>query len=604
MKVTVRIIGLVLASCAFAPAAQAQDQAWLQIEAHPDLSVAEDRARAYETLFRDVTGFATGRGWYLIALGPQSPGAAAGRLFELRQQGTIPPDSFISDGSNHGQRFWPPGALPEPLADPLAEPLAEPLADPLADPLAKPLAEPLADQTTAAEPAPVPEPQPVADPDESPRQARASEAALTRDDRRALQTALKWFGFYSAAIDGAFGPGTRASMADWQTANGFEATGVLTARQRATLVANFQADQAEFGFQTVTEPEAGIEITLPMALVAFDHYEPPFVHFAETAGSGLRIVLISQPGDQASLSGLYDILQTLEGVPPDGERRRDERSFTINARSASVQSYAFAETARGQVKGFMAIWAPADADRMARILPAMQASFRSVGDKSLDPGLVPMDDSARRGLLSGLEVRKPRFSRSGFYVDATGNVLTTLAVVQQCGRLTLDRTTEATVALSDPATGTAILAPAQPLSPPAFARLASALPRIGTDVAVAGYSYEDSLPAPVLTFGALEDIRGLAGETGLRRLTAAVLPGDAGGPVLDTTGAVIGLLLASPDPNRKLPDGVAFAAGAETLAPLLLAAGIAVLAPDTASLTPDALARQALGMTVLVSCWD
>jgi len=578
MTVLMRVFGLVLAL--WGTAAAAQEQAWLQIEAHPDLATAEDRARAYETLFQDVTGFATGRGWYLIALGPQSPEAAAGRLFDLKRQGQIPPDSFISDGANHGQRFWPQGALPAPA--------------------------PQVDASVAVVPEaqPDPEPLPVEEPDETPRQARASEDALNRDDRLALQTALQWFGFYTAAIDGAFGPGTRNSMADWQIANGFEATGVLTTRQRATLVANYQADQAEFGFSTVNEPEAGIEITLPLSLVTFDHYEPPFVHFNEKDGSGLRIILISQPGDQASLSGLFDILQTLEVVPATGERSRTERSFTINAVGADVQSYAYAETARGQVKGFMAIWKPADTARMDRILPAMKASFRSSGDKSLDPGLVPMTDEARRGLLSGLEVRKPRFSRSGFYVDRAGSVLTTITATDQCGRITLDRTTDATVAATDAAMGTALLTPQAPLSPPAFASFAAAPPRIGSEIAVAGYSYEDALPAPVLTFGAMEDVTGLNGETSLRRLSAPVLPGDAGGPVLDGAGNVVGLLLPAQTGARQLPPGVAFAAGAEALSAALTAAGIASTPAATATLTPDALSKRALGMTVLVSCWD
>ena len=573
MTVLMRILGLVLALMT-GTVARAQDAAWLQIEAHPDLATAEDRARAYETLFADVTGFATGRGWYLIALGPQSPEAAAGRLYELKQQGQIPADAFISDGSNHGQRFWPQG---ESIA-------------------------PVPDQTVAVVPEAAPEP--VAEPEETPRQARAGEDALTRDDRQALQTALQWFGYYKSTIDGAFGPGTRNSMAEWQTANGFEPTGVLTTRQRATLVANYQANQAEFGFATVNEPEAGIEITLPMSLVAFDHYEPPFVHFNEKAGSGLRIILISQPGDQASLSGLYDILQTLEVVPADGERSRDERSFTINAGSATVQSYSYAETARGQVKGFMAIWEPEDAARMERILPAMKASFRSSGDKSLDPGLVPMSDETRRGLLSGLEVRKPRFSRSGFFVDANGSVLTTIAATDQCGRITVDRDTDATVRQTDVASGTALLTPAKALSPIAVASFAAALPRIGAEVAVAGYSYEDALPAPVLTFGALEDVKGLNGEAGLRRITAPVLPGDAGGPVLDTAGNVIGMVLPTQTGARQLPDGVTFAAGAEVLQAFLASAGVAVPVSATETLAPRALSDRALGMTVLVSCWD
>ena len=584
MTVLMRIAGLVVALFvglgSLSAPVKAQDQAWLQIEAHPDLAVAQDRARAYQTLFSDVTGFATGRGWYLIALGPQVPAAAAARLVDLKRQGQIPQDAFISDGSNHGQRFWPQGDAVEPA------PVVVP------------------DQTALA-PAPEVVREPVVEPDETPRQARAGEDALSGPDRRALQTALQWFGFYSSAIDGAFGPGTRNSMAAWQAANGFEPTGVLTSRQRSTLVANYQADQAEFGFATVSEPESGIEITLPLSLVAFDHYEPPFVHFNEKDGSGLRIILISQPGDQSSLSGLYDILQTLEVVPANGERSRDVRSFTINASNATVQSYAYAETSKGQVKGFMAIWAPADAARMDRILPVLKASFRSSGDRSLDPGLVPMSDEVRRGLLSGLEVRKPRFSRSGFFVDGSGSVLTTLSVVEQCGRITLDRDTDATVRQTDATLGTALLTPAVPLSPMAVARFAPALPRIGAEVAVAGYSYEDVLPAPVLTFGAIEDVTGLNGEAGLRRIAAPVLPGDAGGPVLDAAGQVIGLLLPTETGARKLPQGVAFAAAADGLLAFLTGAGVVSQAEAaSAALTPDALSRQALGMTVLVSCWD
>ena len=87
-------------------------------------------------------------------------------------------------------------------------------------------------------------------------------------ERKPLQEAIAGYGVYDGAIDGAFGPGTRKSMQAWQEAAGFEATGVLTTKQRGTLLANYQADKAEFGFETITEAEAGIEITLPMGLTA------------------------------------------------------------------------------------------------------------------------------------------------------------------------------------------------------------------------------------------------------------------------------------------------------------------------------------------------
>jgi S1-C subfamily serine protease len=110
----------------------------------------------------------------------------------------------------------------------------------------------------------------------------------------------------------------------------------------------------------------------------------------------------------------------------------------------------------------------------------------------------------------------------------------------------------------------------------------------------------------VLTFGTLEDDKGLNGEAGVLRLAIPVLPGDAGGPVVDANGAVVGMLLPGAANGAKLlPDGVAFAATAQALTQALAAAGVVTSAPSTTGLaTPDALNAQALGMTVLVSCWE
>ncbi|WP_149142600.1 serine protease [Gemmobacter caeruleus] len=582
--------GFVPAALAQTSGTQTRELIWLQIEAQPSLEVARERARAYAALFPDVSGFATD-GWYAIALGPFTDrGAAEARLRQLKADGLVPGDSFIAFDRNYQAAYWPDGNAPRPAA---AAPVATP--DPVPEPAPAP--------ATAPEPA-APEPAPVLA-DESPAEARAAEARLSAAEREQVQTALQWFGHYAARIDGAFGPGTRKSMAAWQAANGLEPTGTLTTMQRDSLVAAYEQAQAELGLQTVTEAEAGIEITLPTALVAFDHYEPPFVHYAAKGDSGVKVILISEPGDQSTLYGLYDVLQTLEIVPLSGERSRAERSFTIDGRSEKVASHAYAELSKGLVKGYILVWNPADDDRMARVLAAMQSSFRSVGDRALDPGLVPMSEEGRRGLLSGLEVRRPALSRSGFYVDANGTVATVAEAVEGCNRITLDLRTEASVIAADTVNGLALLKPAKPLSPPVVADLLTGPARIGQEIAVSGYSYEDKLPAPTLTFGGLEEMKGLNGEAGVARLSLDVLPGDAGGPVLDGAGAVIGMLLPRDDSGaRKLPDSVSYALQAATLAPRLTEAGVTPRASTrSGALAPEDLNRLAEGMTVLVSCW-
>lgn len=566
---------LALALTMLAPAARAQSQSWVQIEAQPSLTEAETRARAWAAVFPDVQGYALGGDWYGIVLGPYDPEAAEARRRQLLAENLIPRDSFLVDGSQFAAQFWPVGAQPQaPAPDLLAAPDAE--IAPL-DPLL---------------------------PDETPEQARASESLLTQAERETLQTALKWFGFYDAAVDGAFGRGTRASMTAWQEANGYEPTGILTTAQRADLTTAYAAEQQAYGFETVTEPESGIEVTLPAALLTFDHYEPPFVHYVATDGSDLRFVLISTPGDQATLAGLYDTLQTLEVMPQTGPRELREQSFTLRGEGAGVIAQAEVSVARGLVKGWMLTWAADDA-RAERILSVIQSSFRHVGDRALDPGLVPLDESARQSLLSGLEVRRPKLSRTGFYVDPQGAVLTTAEAVAQCGRVTLDEVTEATVKLAD-AGGLALLVPAKPLSPPATAAFQMEPDRIGAEVAVSGYSYEDRLSAPVMTFGTLAEAQGLDGQQGVKRLTLTALPGDAGGPVIDGTGAVLGMLLPRVSEGGKvLPKDVAFAVSSQTIAAALAPAGVTVRqAQPTGAMAPQDLARRAADMTVLVSCWE
>lgn len=581
------LIGLWMGPALAQDSGTAQGKAWVQIEAQPNLTTAMDRARAYAALFPQVQGYRLGSGWYGIAIGPMARDAAVAQLKSLLAQNMIPADSYISDGASFGDLFWPVSGQAATTPAVTAPQTPDAIPDP------------------AASVAPAPTP---ALPEETLREAKAGEAALDNTGRQELQTALKWFGFYEGKVDGNIGTGSRASMAAWQSAQGFDPTGVLTTSQRKSLVDGYKADESAYGFQTVTEPEAAIEISLPMAMLSFDRYTPPFVRYGPRDGSGVTAMLISQPGTTASLSGLYDVLQSLDIVPAGGDRALDATSFTIHGKNDKIETLAFAQIVGSNVKGYLLSWDAAKSAEMNRVLPLIQSSFRSTGEKAMDPGLVPLADAVKRGLLAGLSVKKPKFARSGFFIDAKGSVLTTRAAVDQCGSVTLERDLAARVTFEDKASGIAVLTPEAPLAPSTVAAFATSAPGAGAAVAVSGYAYEGRLPAPVLTRGTLEEDKGLNGEPGLARLAMQVQPGDAGGPVLDASGAVVGMLLPSnADAAQQLPPGVAFAASAAALTQVLSnpkgPALTLVAQGSTDKATPDALNAAARGMTVLVSCW-
>ena len=544
-------------------------QTWIQIEAQPNEAAALDRAQSYAARLPDVNAFKTGSNWHAIALGPYPEGEAQLKLFQLQAAGAIPSDAYLSDGRSFTLQIFGAGQASG------------------------------GSETATVDAEPLPPLQPG---EETPAEARRSERLLTREDRALLQTAMKFEGFYTSAIDASFGPGTRRAMSAWQEANRFEPTGVLTTLQRQLLIDGYLEVLRSLDMAPVADPNAGIEIEMPSRLVKFDRYQSPFAHYESATDDGVKVLLISQTGDNATLAALYDIMQTLKIVPLNGSRALRRTSFTLEGANDSIISHTFVKLSGDALKGFTLIWPASDRKRFNLALDAMQKSF------STTEAVLP-DTAGSTGqsidLLAGLEIRRADRARSGFFIDGAGSVLTTSEAVRQCERITLNDEAEAQIAAEDKGLGIALLRPSEALAPVSVAELQGTEPRLQSEVAISGYSFGGVLTAPSLTYGTLADLKGLDGDDRVQRLAVTSEPGDAGGPVFDGSGAVLGMLLDREASNRQLPGDVAFAADALVLVEFLSANGINPNASEpSASLAPEDLTLLAADMTVLVSCWN
>lgn len=541
----------------------AQGSSWVQIEARPTASSAQERAEFYASGLPDVQGYRLSSGWYAIALGPYSEAEAINVLSQLRASGRIPRDSFLANGANFRTQFF--------AGTPGAE-AVEAVVVPL-----------VSGEETEAE-------------------ARVSERLLTREERALVQVALRWEGVYTAAIDADFGPGTRRAMAAWQQQNGFEATGVMTTKQRQDMVAAYQDAVSALNMTPTVETNAGIEIDLPRGLVTFDKYEAPFAKYRPSSDDGVQVLLISQEGNRERLAALYEVMQTLEIVPLEGSRALRRNDFTLTGVNDEIISHTYARLDGGAIKGFSLIWPADDPKRQRLALQAMQETFLPVDGV--------LQDSAGSGaqdidLVSGLAIRRPERARSGFYVDASGAVLTTASAVNQCSRVTVGEDIVMSVGAVDDALGVAYLTPQSSIAPLATARLASVEPRLQSDIAVAGFSFGGVLTLPSLTYGTFSDVKGLDGDARVQRLEVQSEDGDAGGPVFEASGTVMGMLLDSEEGARQLPGSVAFALDASVLSEFLSANGVAIPASAVADeMAPEDLTLLAADMTVLVSCWN
>jgi S1-C subfamily serine protease len=588
-KDMVRILSALFFSIFMTLPAAAQQSVWVQIEAQRTLTGAQNAARGYAAAgVPDVTGFALPGGWYGIALGPYEPIDANTQLRRLQNARAIPADSYIVDGNGFRTQFWPVGVT-APSGSVAVDPPATTTPD--------------LTPIEAVEPEPIPEP--ILTPDETLREAQASEQALDLDEKRMLQTAMQWAGFYDGAIDGLYGRGTRRSMSLWQEANDHPPTGVLTSGQRVQLIGAYNAILDGMGLQLVRDDASGIEMQIPTGVVEFAEYEPPFARFDASGDVAAQVLLISQPGDQTRMFGLYEILQTLAIIPPEGERVRRDRSFVIEGADDTVQSYTSVQLENGEIKGFTLVWPAGDDVRRRRVLAEMVASFTTTSGV-LDPAIARPDENQAIDMIAGLAVRKPIRDRSGFYINRAGDVLTTLEAIGECTSITLGLEHDATVVHQDARLGLAVLRPTSRLAPPAIAEFQTGVPHLNADIAVAGFPYGGVLTTPALTFGKLADIRGLNGEEEVKRLSIFAQPGDAGGPVYDNGGAVLGMLMPKTQENgQSLPPEVSFSVDADQIVASIIGAGLDVVTTDSvAYMTPESLTLMAADMTILVSCWS
>jgi S1-C subfamily serine protease len=135
--------------------------------------------------------------------------------------------------------------------------------------------------------------------------------------------------------------------------------------------------------------------------------------------------------------------------------------------------------------------------------------------------------------------------------------------------------------------------------------------RLGSEIATFGFPLRGILADQLnMTTGIVSSLAGIGGDLRVFQISAAVQPGNSGGPVIDRTGAVVGMVTSRLNrvrgphfPDTATTQLVNLAIKKESIIRFLRGSGID---PDfseirTTSPTTD-LAREAAGYTVGITC--
>lgn len=203
---------------------------------------------------------------------------------------------------------------------------------------------------------------------------------------------------------------------------------------------------------------------------------------------------------------------------------------------------------------------------------------------------------------------------SGFFVTASGLVLTNHHVVAACSDLKLRLGREAigtaTVLSADPAHDLALLRTGARPPTRAVFRMGKD-PRPGDDVVAVGYPLRGLLASEAnVTTGTISANAGLRDDPNYYQVSAPVQPGNSGGPLLDRSGHVVGVVSAKLDALEvvdaygDIPQNVNFAVKGRVAAAFMNRAQFVPVAADSEAAMPAAdVGEIARRYTVLVECW-
>lgn len=232
-----------------------------------------------------------------------------------------------------------------------------------------------------------------------------------------------------------------------------------------------------------------------------------------------------------------------------------------------------------------------------------EPTFEQYAQKESIPSKKPNETSSESNRIT---FEKLDSTGSGFGVG-NNNYITNNHVVNGCSKLKVN-SEMASIINKDPITDLALLKTNAPAIGQT-ARVRSDRIKIGEEIAVAGFPLRGLLSGFNFTKGNVSSLSGVGGDSRVLQITAPVQPGNSGGPLLDSYGNVIGVVVSKLSwkvsaVTGDIPQNVNFAINANSLTSFLNSNDVAFQnQPLTKELKLVDIAERAKSFTVLVECW-
>lgn len=449
-------------------------------------------------------------------------------------------------------------------------------------------------------------------------EARFAFQRLEARERVVLPLMLIATGRYNGMAYSEFNKRIFRGILEYQQALGAAPTGILTPTQTTTLYHEGFTFWNALGMRQVDMPRGAGSLFAPLNLVGYPQTTERGLAY-EAIDSAVAIDLSTYPPGDTSFQLLYSKLSTPTARREVTYKVMRDDFFVVSGKLGKRNYYTKYFADRGYASGFTLSWNAISfpqGDRVAVLMsntffPASAGGAPAVSEAEPDtapvyappvapePTAPPLEAEARGGTSYG----------SGFFVSSDGLLVTNNHVVERCTTITVVGSGPAVVAARDVANDLALLR----TRTGSFAvGLRNTPINLGEQVYALGYPYAGTLDNGLnITNGLISSLSGIQNDSRYIQITAAVQPGNSGGPLVDESGNLTGVVTARLDDlnmlkkSGALPQNVNFAIRSDFVLSFLRANSVEPSATVSSTRLPASdIAKAGRSFTAQVVCVD
>ena len=263
--------------------------------------------------------------------------------------------------------------------------------------------------------------------------ARVPFEALAEADRKAVQEALIWAGFYSGMADGSFGRQTFEAINAYLATQRQPPTGALSAPLQAALIGAGRQARSAAGFASVDDPRSGVRIGVPAKVLPKQDASPGGGSRWQSADGRVTLDTRVAPAD-ATLASLYErnlAIQSPGRVASYKVLRPD--FFVIAGETPTGKFYTRYAAGPAGIRGFSLGYDKALAPSVDKLVVAVANSFVPFPDSAAPAATLPAAPSTATARRSPRHQparhRPPRQPRVHARLIGTGIALSPRQVV-------------------------------------------------------------------------------------------------------------------------------------------------------------------------------